>query len=48
MKKNDLVKKGKGKAGVVTRAAKDNSWVEMKTDPKKPAKRVSTKHVKHA
>jgi hypothetical protein len=48
MKKNDVVKKGNGKAGVVQRAAKDNSWVEVKEDPKKPAKRVSTKHVKHA
>jgi hypothetical protein len=47
MKKHDVVKKG-SKAGVVQRAAKDNSWVELKTDPKKPAKRVSTKHVKHA
>jgi hypothetical protein len=48
MKKNDVVKKPNGKFGVVQRAAKDGSWVEMKTDSGKPAKRVSTKHVKHA
>ena len=47
MRKRDTVQTRSGKPGVVTRAAEDGSWVDLKTKSTGPAKRVSTKNVKH-
>jgi hypothetical protein len=43
--KHDVVMAGKS-PGVVHRAAKDGTWVDVKTDPKGPGHRVPAKDCK--